>query len=148
MIIGGREKGFLANAAAVAASAFSSPFTETKIVTTGDRPTIDKLKIDKNEGALGDSRKIQAHQFALPDLEAGLTQPASGAPAPIVATPVFKLVFLAVLGITVLSGLIEIAIAVQWPAPTANQQATFESFGFAWKAGLGAIFGLLGGKVT
>jgi hypothetical protein len=143
MIIGGRGNGLVANAVAVVASALSSPLAETKIVATGEG-----LTIDKNEGEREEPRKIQAHQFALPDLEAGPSQPASGAGVPIVVTPVFKLVFLSVLGVTVLSGLIQIGIAYKWPSPTQNQQATFESFGFAWKAGLGAIFGLLGGKVT
>jgi hypothetical protein len=35
-----------------------------------------------------------------------------------------------------------------WTTPTPNQQSAFEAIGFAWKAGIGAIFGLLGGKVA
>jgi len=62
--------------------------------------------------------------------------------------PAFKLVFLSVLVITVVTGILQIILAGYWPTPTANQQASFEAMGFAWKAGLGAIFGLLGGKVT
>jgi hypothetical protein len=39
-------------------------------------------------------------------------------------------------------------MAADWPVTTLNQQAAFEPFGFAWKAGFGAIFGLLSGKVS
>jgi hypothetical protein len=82
MIIGGRGNGVVANAVAVVASALSSPLAETKIVATGE-----KLTIDKNEGVREVPRKIQAHQFALSDLEAGPSQPVSGAGVPIVVTP-------------------------------------------------------------
>jgi hypothetical protein len=67
---------------------------------------------------------------------------------PIVVPPVFKMAFLTVVAITVLAGVTEIILAGRWTEPTANQQSAFEAMGFAWKAGIGAIFGLLGGKVT
>jgi hypothetical protein len=67
---------------------------------------------------------------------------------PIVVPPVFKMAFLTVVAITVLAGATEIILAGRWTEPTANQQSAFEAMGFAWKAGIGAIFGLLGGKVT
>jgi hypothetical protein len=35
-----------------------------------------------------------------------------------------------------------------WGKPSAQQEQVFEAMGFAWKAGFGAIVGLLGGKVT
>jgi hypothetical protein len=60
----------------------------------------------------------------------------------------FKLVFLSVLVITVAAIAAAILLAGVWPSPTANQQAVFEGVGFTWKAGVGAIFGLLGGKIT
>lgn len=66
----------------------------------------------------------------------------------IVVTPTFKMVFLTVVALTVLSGLVEIALAVVWIKPTENQQEVFDGFGFAWRAGVGALFGLLGGKAT
>jgi hypothetical protein len=66
----------------------------------------------------------------------------------IVAAPAFKLIFLTVVGITLACGAAQVALAAGWEHPTANQQSAFEAIGFAWKAGIGAIFGLLGGKVT
>jgi len=68
--------------------------------------------------------------------------------APISVEPTFKLVFLSVLGITILCGVGVIVLASLWVAPTDPQKSAIEAVGFAWKAGLGAIFGLLGGKVT
>jgi hypothetical protein len=62
--------------------------------------------------------------------------------------PAFKLAVLIVVAITVLSGIAEIVLADIWPNPKSNQQSTFEGFNFAWKAGIGAILGLVGGKVT
>jgi hypothetical protein len=60
----------------------------------------------------------------------------------------FKLVFVSVLAITVGSGLAAVLIAYLWIDPTHNQQAIFDALDFAWKAGIGAIFGLLGGRIT
>jgi hypothetical protein len=60
----------------------------------------------------------------------------------------FKLIFLTVVGITLLSGAAEIMLATLWVSPTADQQSAFEAVGFAWKAGIGAIFGLLGTRIT
>ncbi len=59
----------------------------------------------------------------------------------------FKLVFLVVVGITVAAGLAQILMAAYWTMPTPNEQSVFEGMGFAWKSGIGAVFGLLGGKV-
>jgi hypothetical protein len=63
-------------------------------------------------------------------------------------SPTFKLVCISVLIITGGSGLADVAVAYAWPLPTGNQQAVFDAFNFAWKAGIRAIFGLLGGKAT
>jgi hypothetical protein len=54
-----------------------------------------------------------------------------------------KLVFKAVLIVTIGSGLADALIAYIWTDPTHNQQEIFDAFNFAWKAGIGAIFGLL-----
>jgi hypothetical protein len=54
-----------------------------------------------------------------------------------------KLVFKAVLIVTIGSGLGDALIAYIWTDPTHNQQEIFDAFNFAWKAGIGAIFGLL-----
>jgi len=52
-----------------------------------------------------------------------------------------------VAAITVLAGAAHIVLAVSLPTPTPNQQTAFDAMGFAWQAGIGAMFGLLGGKV-
>ena len=59
----------------------------------------------------------------------------------------FRLVFLTIVAITVGTGAIQVVMAAAWHMPTPNQQSAFEAFGFAWKAGIGVIFGLLGGKI-
>jgi hypothetical protein len=71
-----------------------------------------------------------------------------GAPPPSPLGPQFKWTFITVVVITVLSGIAAIILASVWTHPTPNQQTTFELFAFAWKVGIGAIFGLIGGKVT
>ena len=63
-------------------------------------------------------------------------------------SPGFKMVFIAVFSLTVLAGIAEIVFAFSWATPTPNQQNVFEGMGFTWKAGTGAILGLLGGKMT
>lgn len=64
----------------------------------------------------------------------------------IVLSPKFKWAFVAVLAITVLSGIAQIVMAALWEHPTGLQQEVFSAMGFAWKIGFGAIVGLLGGK--
>ena len=60
--------------------------------------------------------------------------------------PTFKLVFLAVLVLTALSGLGAIAIAFTADDPlTPNQQIIFEMLNTTWKIGIGAIFGMIQG---
>ena len=70
----------------------------------------------------------------------------SKVPGAIVLSPAFKLVFLSVLAITVLSGVAQIVMASLWNSPTGLQLDVFSAMGFAWKTGFGAIVGLLGGK--
>jgi len=65
-----------------------------------------------------------------------------------VLSPTFKLVFLSVLALTIMSGAATVFFAWVWEEPTRNQQATFDAVSFTWKLGMGAILGLLGGKVT
>ena len=67
---------------------------------------------------------------------------------PVVLSSHFKLIFLTVVGITVVAGLLHVCLAGVWIAPTNNQQSAFESMGLAWKLGLGAILGLVGGKIV
>jgi hypothetical protein len=66
----------------------------------------------------------------------------------IFVSPTFKLVFLTAVALTVLSGTIAVLTAFFANGVQPNQQAVFESMNTAWKLGLGAIFGLLGGKAA
>jgi hypothetical protein len=66
----------------------------------------------------------------------------------IVVSPTFKLVFLTIVFLTLICGLAATTMAFAGDAKQANQQAVFESMNTAWKLGLGAIFGLLGGKAV
>lgn len=68
------------------------------------------------------------------------------APRTIVISSHFKLVFLSILAITLLSGTVQTLLAFAWPDPTKPQQEVFEAMGFAWKLCLGSMVGLLGGK--
>ena len=73
----------------------------------------------------------------------------AAAVALIAVPPLFKLVFLTVLGISILSGLGAAGIAFAADDTlTTNQQTVFEAANTAWKMGVGAIFGLLGGKAA
>lgn len=64
-------------------------------------------------------------------------------------SPTFKLVFWAVLLLTVLFALLAVTIAFVAPQPlTSTQQAVFETLNLMWKVGFGAIVGLIGGKAT
>lgn len=60
--------------------------------------------------------------------------------------PAFKLIFLTVAAIMIGCGVAQVVLAQIWHAPTINQQSAFDAFGFAWKSGIGAIFGLWSGK--
>ncbi len=63
--------------------------------------------------------------------------------------PSFKLVFWSVLILTVGSaiGALLIAFFAEEPLQT-NQQTMFETLDTDWKMGIGAIFGLIGGKAS
>jgi len=69
-----------------------------------------------------------------------------GASKAITVSSDFKLVFLSIFAIALLSGAVQSVMAFTLPDPTKTQQGVFESMGFAWKLRLGAIVGLLGGK--
>jgi hypothetical protein len=138
-IVGGLEKGVVVNAAAVIASTFSAP-TETTAIATTEAAEHWKQQISDQQR----QRLLQQHQQHQQGNDGHLRHE----PSPIYVGRHFKLVFLSVLGVTVISGLLQVYIANSWPTPSPNQQATFESFGFAWKAGLGVVFGLMGGKLT
>jgi hypothetical protein len=66
----------------------------------------------------------------------------------IIVSPTFKLIFLTVVVLTVASAIVATAIAFATNNSQPNQQAVFDSMNTAWQLGLGAIFGLLGGKAA
>lgn len=150
MSIDGGNGSLLANTAAIVSSLLSP----TQVTTI---PQVAELKGARDEGRL--EKRLTHFEKTLggtsasvpPEINSWLGQqlPASPPdPLPIVVKPGFKFVFLCVFGLTVLCGFVQIWLAFAWPDPTTNQQSAFDSFGFAWKTGIGAIFGLLGGKVT
>jgi hypothetical protein len=132
------ESSFAANTVAVVSSIFAHPSEMTAINLNTGQEVEPKTTIELKKPPT----------VKPPEGTVGWQQAPEARPRIANLSPTFKLVFLSVLGITVFAGLAEIAMAIAWTSPTANQQATFEAIGFAWKAGIGAIFGLLGGKVT
>lgn len=62
-------------------------------------------------------------------------------------TPTFRLVFSTVLGLTLISGAASFWLA-SYDKLTTQQIRVFESCSTTWQMGVGAIFGLLGGKAT
>jgi hypothetical protein len=60
--------------------------------------------------------------------------------------PHFKLVFMTVVGITVAAIIASVALAMMCPTLTANQETVFESLGWLYKVGFGAIIGLLSSR--
>ena len=71
--------------------------------------------------------------------------PNPGGP-PISVTPAFKLIFLSVLSLTILSLVVTIALAVFVKSPSASVQGTIDTCSTTYKMGFGAIVGLIGGK--
>lgn len=65
---------------------------------------------------------------------------------PLVLTPVFKMVFLSILGLTILSAGTGIALAIFVASPSAELRGWNETCSTAFKLGFGAIVGLIGGK--
>ena len=61
---------------------------------------------------------------------------------------IFKTVFFCVLGITLLCLGIMVIFSCAYDPLTQSQSKVFEVCDFAFKAGIGAMFGLLGGKST
>jgi hypothetical protein len=60
----------------------------------------------------------------------------------------FRMIFFTVLSLTILFLIIDVVLTLYWTAPTAHQQTLLDGMGDLWKAGAGAILGLLGGKGT
>jgi hypothetical protein len=66
----------------------------------------------------------------------------------------FKIVFIVVVGLTLLS-FVGLGILAIWGSPASSeaeisvfQRNFYNACSFGWQAGLGAILGLIGGKVT
>jgi hypothetical protein len=76
------------------------------------------------------------------------TQPSRSLSTQITLSPHFKIVFLSIFALTIASGIGQVILAIFFSAMSADLHSVFEGLGFAWKSGIGAIFGLLGGKVT
>jgi hypothetical protein len=62
-------------------------------------------------------------------------------------TSTFKLVFGAVVGFTLISGITAVGIASQ-PQLTLQQERVFETCQTTWQTGIGAVVGLMGGKAV
>ena len=134
------EEGLFANTAAIVSEIVKHPLTAS-VVTSGARADAEKI--------------LRAYESAAPTPQDALREirqmmqilerpPRQGHATRI--EPTFKLVFLTVVAITVLSFLAEVAMAQSWLPPSTDQHSVIEAADFAWKAGIGAIFGLLGGK--
>jgi hypothetical protein len=115
---------FTANTAAVISEVFRAPTQDS---------VVESIEGKKREpGALG----MPAPQ---------------GPPEPAKETEVrsyFKMIFLSVLFLTVGTLLAEIMMVWTWISPTTGQQNLITGMESVWKGGVGAILGLLGGKVT
>jgi hypothetical protein len=120
----------IANAALIVSQTLASPLSASAINLSNARPTALALST------------VPASTVA------GTSPPSGSAVDTGFISPTFKMVFIAVLVVTISCGIAELVLASVWEKPTTNQQAAFEAMGFAWKAGLGAILGLLGGKVA
>jgi hypothetical protein len=125
----------IANVATIAMESFASPTTETIIQTPS-------VSAPGQQGTAPPPPPPPRRKGA----GTGAAAPPSPAKPPIVLSPHFKMIFLAVLALTILAGLALITLASIWTSPTELQKQAFSAMDFAWKAGLGAIFGLLGGK--
>lgn len=134
------DRGFAANTAAIISESLSSPSTSSYIISRESTGGTAAWSPAPPPGA-------KPRKLRLKDVRDRL-----GTPGPkekrVFVHPAFKMTFIAVLALTVVAGLAEVIMAAAWGTPTANQQTAFQAADFAWKAGVGAIFGLLGGKQT
>jgi hypothetical protein len=63
-------------------------------------------------------------------------------------TPLFRLIFITVLVLTVAFAAAHFVLVMTMPEPSAQAVALMGAASDAWQGGLGAIFGLMGGKAA
>jgi len=59
---------------------------------------------------------------------------------------IFKLIFLSVMSLTVLSLAVNVYLLFSFPTPSEEAKRLIETCSTTWKLGFGAILGLIGGK--
>jgi len=132
-VVGGGA-GFIANTAAIAAESFKHPLEDSLIVM--------------GAGEISTERP-PAPDPAVTEFRRGSSQAPSRKSRPAIpVAPHFKLVFLTIVALTLLAGATQVVMATAWGTPSATgfQSDVFSAMGFAWRAGFGAIIGLLTGK--
>jgi hypothetical protein len=63
-------------------------------------------------------------------------------------TPFFKLIFLTVFALTLLSLVVYVAVVIMVDNPNDQAKGLIDTCSTTWKMGFGAIVGLIGGKAT
>jgi hypothetical protein len=108
-------------------------------------------EVRTDAGLVANSAAVISHAFSSPSttlvIERRRELADEGAPET-KYPPTFNYLLVAVIVITILCGAAVILLAFKLPNPTDLQKQAFAAMDFGWKAGLGAIFGLLTGKET
>ena len=148
----------------IVGSVFSSPLRTTTIAAPGaSAPSLAEAMTDLSSGLEGiriESLVVAPDKGPTPKKVAPKPKD-KGAAGPVVighdvdvtgreiiVSPTFKLVFLTLVGLTVLCGVATIALAFWVDPARASLGTAFEAMSSGWKLGLGAVFGLLGGKAV
>jgi len=147
---------FIANAAKIVAQSLTSPLETTIIRFPREESPLSALPGDPVSfppNLLNPFDDTDVFHWTAPNKEAPrfrgsfIRDVASKFHRPeIVTTPIFKIALNAVIALTMACPVAEILMATFWADPTAMQQATYNTMDFGWKAGFGALVGLVGGK--